>query len=160
MPNTDWGCCTRKKPCNIGGGDCDNDSECAGNLKCGTDNCAADFSSPGSNWGLVADCCFGATPAPTSAPGQCNGVPNVDWSCCSSSSPCDIGGGDCDYDSDCSGSLTCGNNNCKADYSSPGSNWHSMADCCESKKLNIISISKIYHQKRSHHYCINKSSLY
>jgi len=131
VPNTDWSCCTRKKPCNIGGGDCDSDSDCAGNLKCGTDNCAADFSSPGSNWGLVADCCFGATPAPTSAPGQCNGVPNVDWSCCTSSSPCDVGGGDCDYDSDCSGDLTCGNNNCKRDYSSPGSNWHSVADCCE-----------------------------
>ena len=72
-------------------------------------------------------------PAPTSSPGSCNGVPNVDWSCCSSSSPCDVGGGDCDYDSDCSGSLTCGSNNCKRDNSSPGSNWHSNADCCESK---------------------------
>ena len=71
VPKTDMNCCTRNKPCNIGGGDCDSDYDCAGNLKCGLNNCAADFSSPGSNWKLNADCCFGATPAPTSKPDSC-----------------------------------------------------------------------------------------
>merc|ERR1712012_765889 len=33
---------------------------------------------------------------------------NMDWSCCTTSMPCDIGGGDCDYDSDCMAGLTCG----------------------------------------------------
>ena len=59
VPNTDWSCCTRRNPCDVGGGDCDRDSDCAQGLKCGTDNCRGDFSSPGSNWGMVADCCFG-----------------------------------------------------------------------------------------------------
>ena len=32
-------CCTGSKPCGEGEGDCDYDSECAGNLVCGLDNC-------------------------------------------------------------------------------------------------------------------------
>ena len=67
-------------------------------------------------------------PPPT---GQCNGVPNTDWSCCTSSSPCAVGGGDCDFDSHCAGNLKCGTNNCLRDYSSSGSNWATSADCCE-----------------------------
>ena len=42
---------------------------------------------------------------------------------------CGYGEGDCDYDSDCSGSLACGNNNCQRlhdDYST----WDSSDDCC------------------------------
>ena len=35
-----------------------------------------------------------------------------DWNCCSSSSQCGLGEGDCDYDSDCTGDLVCGLNNC------------------------------------------------
>ena len=35
-----------------------------------------------------------------------------DWNCCSSSSQCGLGEGDCDYDSDCAGDLVCGRNNC------------------------------------------------
>ena len=33
-------------------GDCDDDSECAGSLKCGNDNCPAQF-----NWPATHDCC-------------------------------------------------------------------------------------------------------
>lgn len=74
--------------------------------------------------------------APSTAPttarptGQCNGVPSTDWSCCSSTSPCNVGGGDCDTDSHCTAGLTCGTNNCRRDFSSTGSNWGSAADCC------------------------------
>ena len=46
----DNGCCTAKTPCNVGEGDCDSDSHCAGSLKCGTNNCA---------WGGTDDCCYG-----------------------------------------------------------------------------------------------------
>ena len=75
----------------------------------------------------------GGTPttAPPPSPTQCNGVPTTGWSCCSNSNQCNAGGGDCDLDSHCSGSLTCGNNNCRNDFSSSGSNWASSADCCE-----------------------------
>ena len=46
-----WSCCTALQPCDLGGGDCDNDGECAGSLVCGLDNCGGIFSSS-------ADCCI------------------------------------------------------------------------------------------------------
>ena len=46
-----WACCTALQPCDLGGGDCDNDGECAGSLVCGTDNCGGIFES-------LADCCI------------------------------------------------------------------------------------------------------
>ena len=61
---------------------------------------------------------------------RCNGSPSTDWSCCAHDDPCYEGGGDCDRDSDCIGSLKCGNNNCRNEFSSDGSNWSSAADCC------------------------------
>ena len=47
-------CCTATNPCPLGGGDCDSDSDCQGNLVCGTDNCKGFH--PGSYDG--ADCCM------------------------------------------------------------------------------------------------------
>merc|ERR1711899_689026 len=123
-------CCTNSEPCDVGGGDCDSDSHCMAGLKCGNNNCKRDFSSSGSNWARSADCCETAPTTTTSAPAPpCSGDPTTDWACCTSSSPCDIGGGD--RDSDCMAGLTCGNNNCLRDYSSTGSNWARAADCCE-----------------------------
>ena len=52
---TDWGCCSKKEPCAIGGGDCDRDSHCEGDLKCGSNNCRK-F---GEHWGKTVDCCDG-----------------------------------------------------------------------------------------------------
>ena len=50
-----------------------------------------------------------------------------DWSCCTPSTPCGVGKGDCDKDSDCSGNLECGTNNCKSFNSA----WSSIGfDCC------------------------------
>ena len=47
--------------------------------------------------------------------------------CCSSHNPCGIGGGDCDIDADCSGSLVCGVDNCRGFDSA----WsYSSFDCC------------------------------
>merc|ERR1719483_141995 len=44
-------CCSSSLPCGINEGDCDNDDECHPNLKCGRNNCPANFPS-------TADCCF------------------------------------------------------------------------------------------------------
>ena len=49
----DGSCCTSTAPCALGGGDCDNDIECAGDLVCGTDNCI-DWDSA---WPSTSDCC-------------------------------------------------------------------------------------------------------
>ena len=59
IPDTDWGCCTNAKQCTVGEGDCDRDSHCQGDLKCGKNNCQKDFSVLGSNWLSSADCCYG-----------------------------------------------------------------------------------------------------
>jgi len=49
------------------------------------------------------------------------------WECCTPSNPCGIGEGDCDYDSDCSGSLICGHDSaCNHGYAYYDSSW----DCC------------------------------
>ena len=50
---------------------------------------------------------------------------NDNWTCCTSSSQCGHGEGDCDYDSDCAGDLVCGTNNCADGVSG--------LDCCEGK---------------------------
>ena len=47
--------------------------------------------------------------------------------CCGTNDPCDEGQGDCDKDSECSGNLICGKNNC--DRSRFPSN---KTDCCTS----------------------------
>ena len=47
--------------------------------------------------------------------------------CCSYYHRCDEGEGDCDRDSDCSGSLVCGNNNCRGGR-------YGM-DCCEQSNI-------------------------
>jgi len=53
-------------------------------------------------------------------------------SCCNENNKCDVGEGDCDYDSDCLEGLKCGSNNCPGSRSwlwgSP--DWDSSDDCC------------------------------
>ena len=56
--------------------------------------------------------------------GDCDPAFN-DGSCCTSDSPCGLGEGDCDSDSDCAGDLTCGNDNCDPTYGA-----ESWLDCC------------------------------
>ena len=59
----------------------------------------------------------------------------TDWSCCSSSNRCGLGGGDCDTDSDCKSGLVCGSNNCRK-FNREASR---TADCCENKsKLSFL----------------------
>ena len=112
---TDWTCCTSANPCTIGQGDCDSDSDCQGNLICGH-NTSTDCPSgaPGS-----FDCCIAAPPPPS-----CDTL--TDWACCTSTNPCTVGQGDCDFDSDCQGSLVCGHNtSTDCPSGAPGS-----FDCC------------------------------
>jgi len=45
-------CCTEENQCFEGEGDCDNDSDCRGNLRCGTDNCF------GEGFDDTDDCCM------------------------------------------------------------------------------------------------------
>merc|ERR1719192_549443 len=84
--NLDWSCCTSSSPCGNGEGDCDNDSECLSGY------CSHDV---GANYGLSSTS-FDVCEAPT----KCFPA-NMDWGCCTSSSPCADGLGDCDSDSDC-----------------------------------------------------------
>ena len=105
--NSDWECCTSANKCDVGQGDCDNDSHCSGNLVCGSNNCADGES------GL--DCC-------ENPPRDCNPA-NSDFECCTSTDKCNLGEGDCDSDSHCAGNLVCGTNNCAT--------GDSTLDCCE-----------------------------
>ena len=52
--NYDNECCSVVAPCAINEGDCDSDSECQGNLICGSNNCPAPFPSD-------ADCCYSSS---------------------------------------------------------------------------------------------------
>ena len=53
--------------------------------------------------------------------------------CCSSSNPCDLNQGDCDNDSECSGDLVCGKDNCPFPFPSD-------ADCCVFGKLKLFNV--------------------
>ena len=50
------------------------------------------------------------------------------WKCCSTSSKCDEGEGDCDKDSHCEGTLKCGKNNCRGLYDN--NSIKKSMDCC------------------------------
>ena len=59
VPSTNWSCCDHNNPCGVGGGDCDRDSDCLGDFKCGNNNCRNDFANEGGSWSYNADCCYG-----------------------------------------------------------------------------------------------------
>ena len=147
--DNDWSICSSQQPCNEGEGDCDNDNECRGNLVCGnngddSENCRQIH---GNVAAVDADCCIlpffhssilpVATTPTTSSPGV-GGV--NDWSFCSPQQPCEEGRGDCDYNSDCRGSLECGENNCQqinGDIADSGS------DCCVAAATNTLSTTTV-----------------
>jgi len=115
-------CCTKQKPCNLGDGDCDRNSDCRGGLVCGTNNCP--------KFGKYKDCCTQ----------RCKGA----WHhCCTPRKPCGLRDGDCDQHIDCSGNLVCGVDNCPKRFGKGKDccvrpkkprckgKWH---HCCTSKK--------------------------
>lgn len=111
-----WAFCTETCPCEIGEGDCDNDSQCLPGLVC-KDDIGANY-----GWDSTMDVCER----------KCaSGVPGG-WSFCSPGCPCGEGEGDCDSDDDCAGGLKCVDN-VGADYGYP-----STMDVCE--PLNACDI--------------------
>ena len=54
----------------------------------------------------------------------CNAIGDDTYNCCSASKQCDLNQGDCDDDSECSGDLACGSDNCPSPFPTD-------SDCCE-----------------------------
>merc|ERR1712223_1669581 len=73
------GCSTTEK-CKVDEGDCNDDTVCEPNLKCGINNCPADQNRP------LADCCY--NPADIDPATECLGGSKLTWSCCSSEKKC------------------------------------------------------------------------
>merc|ERR1711970_1344474 len=115
-------CCTDGTPCKEGEGDCEVDNECTGDLVCGNNNCK-DFAS---FFHEKDDCCIKPESIIPKSDLRCRGRNFDKERCCTKENPCVLGEGDCDDDSDCSGNLLCGNNNCKAFESF----FHEKDDCC------------------------------
>lgn len=86
--------CSAACPCSEGKGDCDSDDECATGLTC--------FSDVGVDFGLDPDTDACAACPPPSKLGSS--------SYCSADCPCDVGGGDCDNNSECLPGLVCADN--------------------------------------------------
>jgi len=114
--------------CGIGDGDCDNDDECIGDLRCGTDICHLFHNGIDGE----GDCCYEVGPMCTTdeecssgyycgSVGQCL-MYESDYCSNPLGDGCDIGDGDCDYDDECMGDLRCGKNNC--------GRFEEKADCC------------------------------
>merc|ERR1719187_2602352 len=123
-------CCTPSYPCGEGEGDCDSNSDCTGDLQCGSNNCYD------SGFDSTDDCCFNPVPGSSSDFKFClaNNCPaclasctdSTDGSspvsscqggdsCCTASNPCGFGEGDCDANSDCADGLLCGEDNCNGE---------------------------------------------
>ena len=111
--------------CKEGEGDCGMDSECEGSLVCGQMNCVNS---------TLRHCCTKTCNNDSDCFNQeCNTDINqcrldsysTDWSKCRQDSPCADGEGDCDHNTDCEGTLLCGNDNC---VSGP-----TGMDCCTDK---------------------------
>ena len=98
-----FGNCTISNPCGEDEGDCDLDSQCKGNHKCGTDNCRSplDFES-------FYDCCY-----------------SLEEDFCTLENPCGANQGDCDSNDACLDGLICGLNNCLASL-----DYDNEVDCC------------------------------
>ena len=61
VPSATRNCCTPDKPCGLGGGDCDEDEDCKGDLICGlrqlnSNNCVNE--PDGIEWPDNDDCCI------------------------------------------------------------------------------------------------------
>ena len=123
-----WSCCSISNQCGVGEGDCDNDNECLGNLKCGQGNGLDDNCDTSLGFGSNYDCCYDPNPGGSLVESGCQDG-NGGWSCCSSSNQCGVGEGDCDNDDECLGNLKCGHDNCDISLG-----FGSKYDCCYDPK--------------------------
>ena len=89
------GFCTVRAPCERMQGDCDHDDECAGELRCGSNNCPRWMDTDN-------DCCH--VQGAKAILGQ--------REFCSSELPCAAGEGQCASNDQCRGQLVCGISNC------------------------------------------------
>ena len=98
-----FGNCTSSNSCGEDEGDCDHDSQCKENHKCGTDNCRTSL-----GYESFFDCCY-----------------SIEEDFCTIGKPCTVDEGDCDSHEECIDSLVCGLNNC------PDSLGYDLeVDCC------------------------------
>ena len=109
--------CSASSPCDEGEGNCHTDSDCAGRLVCGSHNCPQ--SAPGTS--SITNCCARELEK------RCQAHQHSQADCCTRWSPCKLGGGDCDSDDECEGSLTCVRDNCRDFWSWADPSW----DCCQ-----------------------------
>jgi hypothetical protein len=124
--------CTPTAPCTVCYGDCDEDSDCEGELICGqrdagelvpgcsggensqsdTDYCVDPNANTGGRSPVTSAPQTAATPSPTASPVGGGSYPVLSYTdSCSPTAPCPQCAGDCDVDSDCIGSLICPNRN-------------------------------------------------
>ena len=69
----------------------------------------------------------------------CNSIGDIKddvYDCCSSSNQCGLNEGDCELNSDCSGNLICGNDNCPPHFPSD-------ADCCSGNFMMLLIRSNL-----------------
>jgi len=110
--------CCKNGNCYEGEGDCDSNSDCYGDLVCGSSNCKSGWYGDRSSFEDDDDCCM--VPAP-----GCDG--GVD---CCKNGECQEGEGDCDSACDCHGQLVCGTDNCITGFPGDRSSFEDWHDCC------------------------------
>ena len=108
--------CHPDGPCGIGDGTCTSNYDCAGLLVCGYDEGACNTLS--GNLGPDDSCCTDGY--------RCSSFSTY-HGCCTDTTPCGRGDGDCDLDSHCRGYLKCGTDNCEQKTGSYPEGY----DCCE-----------------------------
>ena len=93
------------EPCGEDQGDCDHDSHCKENHKCGAENCRSSL-----GFASFYDCCY-----------------SIEEDGCTIQIPCGDYQGDCDFDGQCLDGLVCGLNNCPESLG-----YDPEVDCCYS----------------------------
>ena len=127
--NTDSGCnvVDGKNICGYYEGPCGSNEECIGNLICGICN---------ENFPDGTNCCR--------EPYSCGENHTSTETCCSDLRQCDIGEGNCQDDSHCSGILKCGDSNC-------GDLFPNGTNCCEQPSTTEGG-KFLYNSKRIHRF--------
>lgn len=138
------------RPCGLGDGDCDRNSQCSGNLVCGENNCAQFHTHIGSRQqddGNIPDCCEVSktcvwdTDCPPVEFCSSFHVCTALYSQYCDYQPCGLGDGDCDRDSQCFGNLVCGKDNCAQFHTHIGSRQMgngNIPDCCEDGSTVVV----------------------